>query len=268
MESDAPKFWQVLVGRASTHQGTGPVPAHLGAGLGPIPLFHAAWLFAVGIAATEALSLRPSLSLVALTLAAVLCGVAALGSQRIAWLPLAALWLLLGAWCALMEPHPAPAPVLASLSDGLLRTVEGTVVDTGPMRGEIEQNLIDQDEPTEAVQPQQQPTQRIDLRVSSLEVVTDAVDEQAQTPGGVRLTVRWPWPSSGSSGLPAPQPFQCGERVRAVVRLLQPEIYHDPGVWSREDFLVDLGLTSSKRLVSPSGQANWAGLTMSSWKSC
>jgi competence protein ComEC len=255
MESDAPKFWQVLCGRASTHQG---------AGLGSIPLFHAAWLFAVGIAATEALTLRPTLVLVALTLAGVLCGVAALGAQRIAWLPLAALWLLLGAWCAVMEPHPVPAPVLASLSDGLLRTVEGTVVNAGPVRGEIEQSLVDNDAPAETAKPQQQPTQKIDLRVSSLEVVTDAVDEQAQIPGGVRLTVRWPWPSSGlsgPSGPSVPQPFQCGERVRAVVRLLPPEVYHDPGVWSREDFLVDLGLTSTatvnidriERLDNPAG---------------
>ena len=198
----------------------------------PVPLFHAAWLYAAGIAATKALWLRPSLVLVALALVAVLCGVAAFRAQRIAWLPVAALWLLLGAWCAEMEPHPAPAPALAALSDGLLRTVEGTVVDAGPVRGEIEQNL---DEPVSA----QRPAQRIDLRVSSLEVVTDTGDAQASIKGGVRLTVRWP------QNLASQQPFQCGERVRAVARLLQPEVYHDPGVWSREDFLVDQGITST-----------------------
>ncbi len=147
-------------------------PAALGPGPGTVPLFHAAWLFAVGIAVTHALCLRPSLVLIALALVAVLCGVAALRAQRIAWLPLAALWLLLGAWCAWMEPHPAPAPALAALSDGLLRTVEGTVVDAGPVRGETEQNL---DEPAST----QRPSQRIDLRVSSLEVVTDADDAQS-----------------------------------------------------------------------------------------
>jgi competence protein ComEC len=200
--------------------------------LGAVPLFHAAWLFAAGIAVARTLYLRPSLVLVALTLVAVLCGVAAIRAQRIAWLPLALLWLLLGAWCAEMEPHPAPSPALAALSDGLLRTVEGTVVDAGPVRGEIEQN---QDEPTAA----QRPTQRIDLRVSSLEVVTDAEDTQTPVDGGVRLTVHWLQNPSGQ------QLFQCGERVRAVVRLLPPEVYHDPGVWNREDFLVDQGITST-----------------------
>ena len=199
---------------------------------GSVPLFHAAWLFAAGIAATHWLSLRPSLVLGSLALMAVLCGVAAVRAQRIVWLPLAVLWLLLGAWCTWMEPHPAPSPALAQLSDGLLRTVEGTIVDAGPVRGETEQSL---DEPESS----QRPTQRIDLRVSSLEVVTDAEDQQEPITGGVRLTLHWPQTPSDR------QQFRCGERVRAVVRLLPPEVYHDPGVWSREDFLVDQGITST-----------------------
>ena len=207
-------------------------PTALGPGPGPAPLFHAAWLFAVGIAVTHVLYLRPSLVLVALALIAVLCGVAAFRAQRIAWMPLAALWLLLGAWCAWMEPHPAPAPALATLSDGLLRTVEGTVVDAGPMRGEAEQNL---DEPDST----QRPSQRIDLRVTSLEVVTDTDDTQSPVKGRVRLTVRWPVATASQ------QPFRCGERIRAEARLLPPEVYHDPGVWSREDFLIDQGITST-----------------------
>ena len=101
------------------------------AALGAVPLFHAAWLFAAGIAVTQALYLRPSLVLIAVALVAMLCGLAAFRAQRVVWLPLAVLWLLLGAWCAEMEPHPAPSPSLAALSDGLLRTVEGTVVNAG-----------------------------------------------------------------------------------------------------------------------------------------
>jgi competence protein ComEC len=186
----------------------------------------------VGIAVAHFLWLRPSLVLIALAMVAVLCGVAAFRAQRIVWLPLAALWMLLGAWCAWMEPHPAPAPALAALSDGLLRTVEGTVVDAGPVRGEAEQNL---DEPDSA----QRPSQRIDLRVSSMEVVTDTEDAQAPVDGRVRLTVRW------TEALTSQQPLRCGERLRAVVRMLPPEVYHDPAVWSREDFLVEQNITST-----------------------
>jgi competence protein ComEC len=210
----------------------------------PAPLFLAACLFASGIAVARWLYLRPSLMLIALAMIAVLCGVAALRAQRIVWLPLGILWLLLGAWCAQMEPHPASAPALAALSDGLLRTVEGVVVDVGPVRNETEQNLDhnQQDEPA-ATQSQpvatQNPSQRIDLRLSSMEVVTDAEDDQQPVQGGVRLTVRWPLDTANK------QLFQCGERVRAVVRLLPPEVYRDPGVWSRADLLLDQGITST-----------------------
>src|ERR1019366_2912141 len=136
------------------------------AGLSAVPLFHAAWLFAAGIAATQIRWLQPGQILVAFVLMAAVCCVAALRAQRIAWLPIGLLWLSLGAWCAEMEPHPTPAQPLASLSDGLLRTVEGTVLDAGPLRTQLEQSV---DEPSVAA-----PTQRIDLRVSNLEVVTDA----------------------------------------------------------------------------------------------
>jgi competence protein ComEC len=229
MESGSPNLGQVIDAPASTGQGA-------------LPLFHAAWLFAVGVAATQVLWLRPSLTLLALGLVAAFCCVAAFFAQRIAWLPLAVLWLLLGSWCAEMEPHPATAPAVAALSDGLLRTVEGTVVNAGPVRGEIEQNLKDYEDhgqSAEAAEPAEQPSQRIDLRVSSLEVVTDADDTQTPVDGDVRLNVRWP---EAAANL---QPFQCGERVRAVARLLPPEVYHDAGVWNREDFLVDQGITST-----------------------
>ena len=216
------------------------------AGLSAVPLFHAAWLFAAGVTAAHWLWLQPSLALVALVAMAVLCFVAGRRggrAQSIVWLQLAVLWCLLGAWCTWMEPHPAPATAVARLSDGLLRTVEGTVVDAGPMRGEIEQSMAESehDEPSSIT-----PSQRVDLRISSLEVVTDAADAQAPATGGVRLTVRWPAPNVSSLPAPAePQSFHCGERVRAVVRLLQPEIYHDPGVWSRQDYLLDQGITST-----------------------
>ncbi|HKN20871.1 MAG TPA: ComEC/Rec2 family competence protein [Terracidiphilus sp.] len=207
-----------------------PTPAQPAAGLTAVPLFHAAWLFAAGIALAGRLWLQPSVVLIALALTAAVCVVAALRGQRMVWLPLAALWLLLGAWCGEMEPHPAPAPALAALSDGLLRTVEGTVIGMSPMRTELEQNV---GEPSAASL-----SERVDLRVESVEVVSDESDAQALMGGGVRLTVRWP---AGQ----AAQAFKCGDHVRAVVRLLPPETYHDPGVWSRADFLLEDGITST-----------------------
>ena len=228
------------------------------AGLSAAPLFHAAWLFALGIVAARHMWMPPSLALIALVPVAILCAVAAVRAQRIAWLPAALLWLLLGAWCAEMQPQPAPAPVLAGLSDGMTRTVEGTVTNTGPVRAEIEQNV---DEPATV-----EFLQRLDLRVSSLEVATDAEDAQKAVSGGARLTVRWP------AGASDPQPFGCGERLRAVVRLLPPEAYRDPGVWSRADYLLDQGITSSSSVnaadVRRLGRAPGASLAcrVSAWQ--
>ena len=175
--------------------------------------------------------LQPSLVLIALALTAAVCG----------WRRCAG-----NAWsgcrwprCGCCSAHGAkkwslirlPAPALAALSDGLLRTVEGTVVGRGPgAHRDLEQNV---DEPSAT-----SPSERVDLRVESVEVVSDESDAQALMGGGVRLTVRWP---AGQ----AAQAFKCGDRVRAVVRLLPPETYHDPGVWSRADFLLDEGITST-----------------------
>jgi competence protein ComEC len=206
-----------------------------------VPLFHAAWLFALGIALASRWWIEPSLVLVALAPIAVLCCLAAWRAQRIIWLPVAVLWLLAGAWCAEMEPHPTAAPALASLSDGLLRTVEGTVTSTGAVKGETAEGATNQDEREETSTAQEQPSQRIDLRVSSVEVVSDTVDAQTSEEGGVRLTIHWPADAAESSIVP----FRCGERVRAVVRLLRPTTYHDPGVWSREEYLLDQGITAT-----------------------
>jgi competence protein ComEC len=219
-----------------------PNPAQRSHGLTTVPLFHAAWLFAAGILVASRMWLQPPLVLILLILVAALCGAAVRRgghAQGIVWLPLAVLWILLGAWCGEMEPQPAPALELAAVSDGLLRTVEGTVVDAGPVRTELEQNV---DEPSVTA-----PTQRIDVRVATVEVVNDASDAQAPVAGEVRLTVRWPGNAEAQG---AARPFRCGERVRAVVRLLRPETYHDPGVWSRADYLLDQGITSTATVAT------------------
>ncbi len=174
--------------------------------------------------------LRPSFVLLALLPIAGACCIAAFRAQRVLWVPLAVLWCLLGAWCAEMEPHPAPAPALTMLSDGLARTLDGTVIDAGPMRAETVANI---DEPSSNAL-----SQRIDVRVADLEYVDDTHDTQMNTGGTVRLVVRWP---SGAQ----PEPLHCDERVSAVVRLLPPESYRDPGAWSRAEYLLDQGITST-----------------------
>jgi competence protein ComEC len=79
------------------------------------------------------------------------------------------------------------------------------------------------------------------LQLANIEVVTDTEDVQVPVQGGVRLTVRWPALAEGQGAL---KPFDCGQRVRAVARLLTPEVYRDPGAWSRTDYLLEQGITS------------------------
>lgn len=234
------------------------ISGEVSARVSSMPLFHAAWLFALGIALTRWIWLRPSAMLLCIAALGIVCGVAAVRAQRLLWLPLACLWCALGAWCALMEPQPAPEAKLASLSDGLLRTVEGTVVDAGPVRGEVEQNL-NEDGANDEAQNTPQPSQRIDLRVADVELVTDVQDAQIPVSGSVRLTVRWPESSSDAGD----KALRCGERVRAIVRLLPPAVYHDPGVWSREEYLLAQGITSTGSVsvdrVERIGTANGSG---------
>lgn len=196
----------------------------------PAPLFHAAWLFALGIVLSRAVWLRPGVVLCGLLALAVVCVLTASRALRLRWLPLAALWILAGVWCAEMQPTPAPAPILLHASDGLLRTVEGTVVDAGMVRKEA-----DETEPSNEMF-----VQRVDLRLSSLEIVNDTEDAQLPADGGVRLTVRWP-----ATDEAALQTFHCGERVRALVRMYPPEVYRDAGAWSRTDYLLNQGVTST-----------------------
>jgi competence protein ComEC len=131
-----------------------------------------------------------------------------------------------------MEPLPTPSRDILTLSDGLLRTVEGTVVEAAPLRTEQVDSVGEVGS--------ESPSQRIDLRVVNIEVVTDDEDRQVQADGALRLTVRW------QEQMQYPRnAFHCGEHVRAVARLLPPEEYRDPGAWSRKDYLAEQGVTAT-----------------------
>ncbi len=211
------------------HHGPATLGHDLNSAVG-VPLFHAAWLFALGVVIAHYVWLRPSYLLIALAPVAVLCGLCAFRAQRIAWMPLAVFWCLLGGWCAEMQPQPAPEPGVAALSDGLMRAAEGTVTNAGLVRSEAGE---DSGENTVTG-----PSQRLDIQLENVEFVSDDEDAQKPLSGGVRLTVRWP------AGSEAPTGFHCGDRIRADARLMLPDIYRDPGVWNRRDYLLDQGITS------------------------
>ncbi|WP_109486157.1 ComEC/Rec2 family competence protein [Occallatibacter savannae] len=195
------------------------------------PLFHAAWLFAIGIFIAHSLWLRPAWLLLSLVPLAILSGIAAFRAQRLIWMPVAILWSALGVWCAEMQPQPAPDADLSTLSDGLSRTIEGTIIDAGPVRIESDSEF--------ASGSKEGPTQRVDVRLSSIEFVSDSEDLQRPADAAVRMMVRW------TSDAAAPIAFACGQRIRADARLMLPDVYHDPGAWNYRDYLLDQGITST-----------------------
>ncbi len=204
----------------------GTKPAGL-IGLDAAPFFHAAWLFAAGILLAHWLWWRPGWLLIALPFLVLLFAASWWRAQRMMIPVLALFTCLLGALSTELEPQPAPSAVIANFSDGLRRTVEGTVMDTGPVRGQTSA----EDEVSA------QFTQRVDLQVASIEEATDAGDRLIPAQGGIRLVVHWP----RNSPLHA---FYCGERIHLDLQLQQPDDYHDPGVWSRSEALLDQGITS------------------------
>ncbi|HWA94619.1 MAG TPA: ComEC/Rec2 family competence protein [Terracidiphilus sp.] len=217
---------------SASHIGTNPLSLRAGT----MPLFHAAWLFASGAVVAHLLWLRPSWLLCGLMPVVALWILATYRAERIAWVPMAAAWLLLGAWCAEMEPQPAPAPQLAALSDGLIREVEGTVVSAQAVRNGTasDDDDLNSDKDT--------PSQRIDVQLSRAEFVNDTVDRMEPLTGTVRLTVQWPKDAATHATAEA---LHCGELVHADVQLRQPVDYRDAGVWSRSEYLLDQGITAT-----------------------
>ena len=170
-------------------------------------------------------------------------------AARLTWLPIAAIWLTLGAWSAETESIPGPDPTIVQLSDGLLRTVEGFITDAGPLqtpRGNEDSNLESGQQPES--EPEPHPStgriQQIDLQLTAAEQVTDTSDQIQPIPSSGKIRVQIHWPAAGA------QPLQCGQRLRAVLRILPPDTFHDPGIWSRAVYLEGQNITGVATLLA------------------
>ena len=217
-----------------------------------IPLFYASLLFLAGVVLAHYQYLRPGLLLAGLLPLAMIAGLAIWKAPRMSWLPIGCVWLTLGVWSAETEPNPAPNPTIEQLSDGLLRTVEGTVTDAGPIhsRDAAEEAAEDQEEGS-AIEASEGQLQRVDLQLSSAEIVTDTQDRMqpiAEKPSAsLRLSIVWPNAISPSRNI---QPLQCGQQLRVVLRALPAEVFHDPGVWSRAVYLESQEITATASVIA------------------
>ncbi|MGC9199654.1 MAG: ComEC/Rec2 family competence protein [Acidobacteriaceae bacterium] len=195
-----------------------------------VPLFAALACFAVGD--WIAVRWQPTVLLAAsVVVLLAICWVALRRSLRVAILPVYALWVVVGCWCAQMEPPIPQQQRLQQFADGLSRTVRGSVVRVRTLPAPP-RNLPQRGHDSGAWEGDSAPgTQSIDLAVQSVEYLTPDISTMQPTSGGIRVTLEGP-----------PRSFRCGDLIEMDVRLRTPDVYRDPGAWSYKDYLLNQGI--------------------------
>jgi competence protein ComEC len=166
-------------------------------------------------------------------------------SLRIAIVPLTAVWIAIGCWCAEVQPVPPTQQALASYADGLSRQLRGRVIRIRQLPSL--QNNSDQD--TEAGWwPEKEAGDEastagalsVDIQVDSIEEVTPDISRMVPMAGGVRMNV-----IADKPPVNAPvdlSQLKCGDVIEAPMRIKLAERYHDPGAWQYADYLLAQGI--------------------------
>jgi competence protein ComEC len=157
---------------------------------------------------------------------------------RIAIIPALALWIAIGCWCAQIEPPIPRQQALQQLSDGLSRSVRGSVVRVRSLPPQTAVATQPEFEPDAWETDPSPEIQSIDLDIQAAEVLTPDLSTMQPTSGGVRLTLTG-----------AALPLHCGDLVDIPLRLRTPDVYRDPGAWSYADELLGegIGVTASAK---------------------
>ncbi len=231
------------------------------------PLLAAACWFAAG--ELLARSWQPAGVLLASIVSLfVLCIVGLRWSLRVAVLPLAALWIAVGFWCAEVQPVPPTQHALQAYADGLSRQVRGRVVRVRQLVPLKIDGVQDPDQDRETGWwPENEEDEEavaagalsVDLQVEAVEEVTPDVSRMVPVVGGVRVNLtedrgtREPRPAGVSTasyltgksktggGVVLPL-LRCGDVVEAPMRMKVAERYRDPGAWQYADYLLAQGI--------------------------
>src|ERR1700722_13358156 len=185
------------------------------------PALYAALWLSTGIALAGYRWLSPMALISAMGVLALITLLAARTALRVASLPLACTWIMLGFLLGEIEPAPDPQTQLRLLADGSgTAEVVGYVVRTTPVR--LTESTSPFNNRTRAER-----SESLDLRISFA----------AGRPmsGGLRATLY----------SPAEQPFpaiHCGDQIRALATMHVPERYLDPGVWNAGEWLQQQGV--------------------------
>ena len=187
-------------------------------------LYAALWLSAGIVLATftsQGNWIAPGVLIAGTLLLALLSLLAARKALRVALLPLACTWILLGVLLSEIEPEPDPQTQLGLIADaGGATTVDGEVTRTTPIR--LTQSTLPFGNTTREEQ-----SESLDLRVTSA--------DGRPVAGGLRATLYGP----------ADQTFptiHCGDQVHTPIAMHLPERYLDPGVWDATAWLRQQGI--------------------------
>lgn len=178
------------------------------------PSLFAAISFSAGILGAHLRWFLPGQLLLALLAAAATAALAAYKAPRLARISTAAVYVLLGIFCAEIAPPVDPQQQLALLADNTSRTFEGEIIRLGPVRTVLATTPFSD-------KTHEEHSQQIDLHLKSL--------------GTARITLY----------APVDQPFphlRCDDDLRTTLALHQEERYLDPGVWNANEYLHQRGI--------------------------
>jgi competence protein ComEC len=185
------------------------------------PALYAALWISTGIVLAQTYWIAPGVLILGTLLLALLSVLAARKALRVALLPLACTWLLLGLLLSEIEPAPDPQRQLGLIADaGGATTIDGEVTRTTPIR--LTQSTLPFGNTTREEQ-----SESLDLRVTSADAHPVA--------GGLRATIYGP----ADQAFPA---IHCGDQVHTLVAMHLPERYLDPGVWDATAWLRQQGI--------------------------
>jgi len=201
-----------------------------------VPMMVAVLCFAAG----DLLALRwqSTFFLAVGTLFLLLLAVITMGrAQRVALPTALALWIVVGCWCAQIQPPIAPQHQLAQFADGLSRNVRGRVVRVRILKATLQDDGIPKREQPWQMEPgawetESEPAmESVDLDVQSVEEVTPDVSVMRNVAGGVRVSL-----------VGAAPKLACGDVLEMPLRLRVPDTYRDPGAWSHAAELLGEGV--------------------------
>jgi competence protein ComEC len=185
------------------------------------PALYAALWLSGGIILATCNWIAPGVLICATLLLTLLAVMAARKALRLALLPLACTWLLLGLLLGEIEPSPDPQTQLGLTADaGGASTIDGEVTRTTPIR-------LTQSSSPFGNTTREELSESVDLRITS-------ADGRAVA-GGLRATLYGP----ADQAFPS---IHCRDHIHALISMHLPERYLDPGVWDATAWLRQQGI--------------------------